>query len=60
MRLLEHQQTEAADEITAQIEQMRQRIDHHLAIVRMRGPERLAHRGEHRRQTCVLRKSSRP
>ncbi len=36
--LAEHQQTQAADEITAQIEQMRRRIDHHLAIVRMRGP----------------------
>jgi len=35
--LTERQQTESADEIAAQVEQMRTRIEHHLAIVRMRG-----------------------
>ena len=35
--LAEHQQIEAASEVADQVEQMRQRIERHLAIVRMRG-----------------------
>ena len=35
--LAERHQTDSATEVTTQVEQMRQRIEHHLAIVRMRG-----------------------